>query len=196
MNGLLLPGIVIVAIVLYIASVYNSFATAETRIEAAIQEIGNQLKRQASLIPNLEGSVKGYLKHEKDIFKQLTDARNAVDTAVADKSGRSLDKVEQALSGLTGRLQVMVESNPEIKGDSVVRELMNELRDTADKLMYARRSVIDLSQQYNQMLVTFPTNLIAKGFGFTKKAGISTPATGAHMEVSESETKDVQVNIE
>ena len=96
MGGLLLPGIVVVALVLYIISVYNSFQTTNTRIEAAVQEIGNQLKRQANLIPNLEASVKGYLKHEKDIFSMLTSARKAVDTAVADKSGKSLDKVEQS----------------------------------------------------------------------------------------------------
>lgn len=193
--GLLLPGIVVIGILLYLASVYNTFQTTDTRIEAAIQEIGNQLKRQANLIPNLEASVKGYLTHEKDIYGMITNARKAVDTAVADKSGKSLDKVEETLNGLTGKLSILVESNPEIKGNTVVSDLMNELRDTADKLMYARRSVIDLSQQYNQMRVTFPTNLIANAFGFQKKAGIATPMTGAHMEVSENETHDVKVNL-
>lgn len=195
MGGLLLPGIVVIALVLYIISVYNSFQTTDTRIEAAIQEIGNQLKRQANLIPNLEASVKGYLKHEKDIFTMLTSARKAVDTAVADKSGKSLDKVEQSLSGLAGRLQILVESNPQMQGNAVVSDLMNELRDTADKLMYSRRAVIDLTQNYNQMLVTFPTNMIAGVFGFKKKAGIATPMSGAHVEVSEAETHDVKVNL-
>jgi len=193
--GLLLPGIVVVGIFLYLASTYNSFQTADTRIEAATQEIGNQLKRQANLIPNLEASVKGYLSHEKDIYASITSARKAVDTAVADKSSKSLDQVEQSLNGLTGKLSILVESNPEIKGNTVVTDLMNELRDTADKLMYARRSVIDLTQQYNQMRVTFPSNLIANAFGFQKKAGIATPATGAHMEVSEEETHDVKVSL-
>lgn len=190
-----IPLVIVLVILLYLASVYNQFQTTDTRIEAAIQEIGNQLKRQASLIPNLEASVKGYLKHEKDIFKSLTDARKAVQSAVESQSGKSLDKVEQALNGLTGRLQVIMESNPQIEGDTVVQNLMNELRDTADKLMYSRRAVIDLTQQYNQSLVTFPSNLIAKAFGFTKKAGVATAMTGSHLEVSEDETKDVKVNF-
>lgn len=193
--GLLLPGIVVIGILLYLASVYNTFQTTDTRIEAAMQEIGNQLKRQANLIPNLEASVKGYLSHEKDIYSSITGARKAVDSAVSDKSGKSLDKVEETLNGLTGKLSILVESNPEIKGNTVVSDLMNELRDTSDKLMYARRSVIDLSQQYNQMLVTVPSSFIGSMFGFSKKAGIATPMTGAHVEVSEAETHDVKINL-
>ena len=68
-------------IVFYLISTYNFFQTTLVRIKASIQDIGNQLKRQASLIPNLESSAKGYLKHEKGIFKDLTDARKAVDAA-------------------------------------------------------------------------------------------------------------------
>ncbi len=191
----LFPTVFIVLVLLYVASVYNTFQTTSTRIEAAIQEIGNQLKRQASLIPNLEASVKGYLKHEKDIFGMLTDARKNVDRAVADTSGKSLDKVEKSLTELSGKLQILVESNPQIQANTTVSSFMDELRDTADKLMYSRRSVIDLTQQYNQMLVTVPTNLIANMFGFKKQAGIATPLTGAHVEVSEEETKDVKVSL-
>lgn len=191
----LFPIVFIVLVLLYVASVYNTFQTTSTRIEAAIQEIGNQLKRQASLIPNLEASVKGYLKHEKDIFGMLTDARKNVDRAVADTSGKSLDKVEKSLTELSGKLQILVESNPQIQANTTINSFMDELRDTADKLMYSRRSVIDLTQQYNQMLVTVPTNLIATMFGFKKQAGIATPLTGAHVEVSEEETKDVKVSL-
>ncbi|HSW89683.1 MAG TPA: LemA family protein [Patescibacteria group bacterium] len=190
-----IPIIIVVVALLYIASVYNSFQTTSTRIDAAIQEIGNQLKRQASLIPNLEASVKGYMKHEKGIFASLTDARKAVEAADGGTSGKALDKVESAMNGLASKLQVIVESNPEIKADRVVSDLMNELRDTADKLMYARRSVIDLTQQYNQSLVTFPGNIFGSVFGFIKKPGIATPSTGAHVEVSEEETHDVKVSL-
>jgi LemA protein len=195
MGGLLIPGVIIVAILFYLASVYNSFQTTDTRIEAAIQEIGNQLKRQASLIPNLESSVKGYMKHEKDIFKSLTDARKSIQAAAGNATGKNLDEVEAQLNNLASKLSIVVESNPEIKADSTVNNFMNELRDTADKLMYSRRAVIDLTQQYNQMLVTIPTNLIAKVFGFTKKAGVSTPMSGAHLEVGESEMHDPKVTL-
>src|SRR5258708_32931674 len=116
--------IALVAIVLWFASVYNFFVTAKTRIGAAVQEIGNQLKRQADLIPNLEASVKGYLTHEKGIFQMLTDARKAI--AAASSSG-NLQKMADAgakLSEVLPRLQVIVESNPELKSSEVVTNLM------------------------------------------------------------------------
>lgn len=190
---LLLLGLVVIA-VLYVMSTYNFFATTKTRIEASIQEIGNQLKRQASLIPNLEASVKGYMKHEKEIFEDLTSARKLIDKADMNK-GDSLDAVESKLNQLIPKLQVLVESNPEIKADTSVARFMDELRDTADKLMYARRSVIDITQQYNQSLVTFPSMLIASMFGFKKEAGLATPMTGAHLEVSDDEMKEPKVSL-
>src|SRR4030042_6229423 len=84
--------VVLFVIAVYLWSLYNFFVTAKTRIGASIQEIGNQLKRQADLIPNLIASVKGYLKHEKEIFEKLTEARKAV--ADASKSGDAQDLVE------------------------------------------------------------------------------------------------------
>lgn len=188
-------GIIVIAIVLYVVSLYNGFQTLSTRIDASIQEIGNQLKRQASLIPNLEASVKGYMKHEKDIFSMLTSARKNIDKASGATTGKNLDDVEKSLSQTLSRLQVMVESNPEIKADTTVNNFMNELRDTADKLMYSRRAVIDLSQQYNQMLVTIPSSIVANMFGFQKKAGIATPTEGSHLSVSDDDMKDVKVDL-
>ncbi len=186
---------VIGVIVIYFIATYNTFQRLKTQIDASIQEIGNQLKRQASLIPNLESAVKGYLKHEKGVFKMLTDARKSVNQA--EKSG-NLEDMEQAIQKMNSvvpRLQVAVEDNPEIKADQTVTKFMNELTDTADKLSYARRSLIDLTQAYNQKLITFPSNLIGNLFGFKKQKGLVTPQTGAHVEVSQEETRDVDVDL-
>src|SRR5687767_5159740 len=133
-------GIVLAVIVLYLILTYNKFASMRTQIEASIQDIGNQLKRQADLIPNLESSAKGYLKHEKKIFDSLTQARKAVESAVKSHSVAAMEKAESKINAVLPKLQVVVESNPEIKGAEVVSKLMNELRDTSDKLMYARRA--------------------------------------------------------
>ena len=188
--------IVLVLIGFYVVSVYNWLQTTLTRIKASIQEIGNQLKRQSNLIPNLETSTKAYLKHEKEIYKALTDARKAVDAAVG--GGNDMAKVDQAadkLSALLPKLQVMVESNPELKAEKVVSRLMDELRDTADKLTYARRVLIDLSADFNAKLVTFPSNLVAGMFGFRAEIGLATPTKGAHLAVNEDETKDQKVSL-
>lgn len=178
--------IVVVIIAGYVVTVYNGLVTLRTRIQAAMQEIGNQLKRQANLIPNLEESVKGYLKHEKDILKMLSDARKMV-TMGQDASAK--------VSELLPKLQVVVESNPEIKGSTVVTGLMDELRDTADKVMYSRRTLIDLSADYNTKLVTFPSNVVANMFGFKPEAGLQTPASGEFLTVSEEETKTPKVSL-
>ena len=141
-----------VILVLWLVSTYNFFVSSKTRIGAAIQEIGNQLKRQAELIPNLEASVKGYLAHEKGILEMLADARKLI------ASGRDAnDKISEVLP----KLQIVVESNPELKGNTVVENLMNELRDTSDKVMYARRLMIDLTADYNVKRVTIPTSIVA-----------------------------------
>ncbi|MBI3274070.1 MAG: LemA family protein [Candidatus Colwellbacteria bacterium] len=187
--------IIAIVVVFYVVSIYNWFQTALVRIKDSIQEIGNQLKRQANLIPNLEEAVKGYLKHEKDIFKLLTDARKAVQAASEGKNLAKIDKAESALNALLPKLQILVESNPEIKAEKVITRLMEELSDTADKLMYARRVVIDLSADFNQRLVTFPTNIIGNMFGFKQQAGLATPTEGAHLEVSQDETKDQKVKF-
>ena len=195
MNILTILLIPVVLIAVWVVSLYNFFVTAKTRIKASIQEIGNQLKRQADLIPNLESSAKGYLAHEKDIFDKLTEARKAVQSAVKSGDTQKMADAGNLLNDVLPKLQVVVESNPEIQGAEVVKSLMDELRDTSDKLMYARRILIDLSADFNAKLVTFPTNIVAKLFGFKEEKGLATPEAGAHMEVSEAEVKSPKINI-
>lgn len=182
-------------ILLYILTTYNSFAGMRVRIKASIQEIGNQLKRQANLIPNLESSAKAYLKHEKGIFDSLTEARKAVAKAQDSGSLKDIEMASDAVSALVPKIQIMVESNPEIKGVEVVTQLMNELRDTADKLMYARRTVIDLTADYNTMRAQFPSSIIASMFGFGEEAGLSMPTSGDYTNVSEAEIKNPEVKL-
>ena len=195
MNTSTLLIILAVAVGLYLVSLYNFFQTALTRIKASIQEIGNQLKRQADLIPNLEASVKGYLKHEKDILTMLADARKMVNLAV--KTGDVARQTQAAgmLSDVMPRLSVIVESNPELKGNTTVMGLMEELRDTADKVMYARRTLIDLSADYNVRVVTFPSNLVANMFGFKEQAGLKVADMEGTTSVSADETKSPKIKL-
>lgn len=157
---------ILVLIAGYLISTYNFFVTAKTRVNASLQEIGNQLKRQSDLIPNLESSVKGYLSHEQGILKMLSEARQL--------TAKGQDASKQ-ISELLPKLQVIVESNPQLQGAGVVTNLMDELRDTSDKVMYARRLMIDLTADYNVKMVNFPTNLIANMFHFEALKGFETP---------------------
>ncbi len=182
-------------IVIWFISTYNFFVSSKARIKAAVQEIGNQLKRQANLIPNLESSTKGYLKHEKGIFKDLTSARRAIDSAVKSKDANKMATAGKQLADILPKIQVLVESNPELKGVKVVAKLMDELRDTADKVMYSRRLVIDLTADFNVKRVRFPTNVVANFLKVEELPGIITPEKGEHVEVSSKETKTPKVKL-
>ena len=118
----ILLGILLI-LVLWVISIYNFFVTSKTRVGAAIQEIGNQLKRQADLIPNLEASVKGYLKHEKGIFDELTEARKSVVAAAKSGDLKKMADAGNKFAEVLPKIQVVVESNPEIKGSEVVKNL-------------------------------------------------------------------------
>lgn len=194
-TGLIILIIFAGGLVLWLISLYNFFVSSLARIKASIQEIGNQLKRQADLIPNLESSAKGYLKHEKDIYKDLTDARKQVMEAVSSGDLQKMADAGSKVAQILPSIRVAVESNPELKGSEVVTKLMDELRDTSDKVMYARRLVIDLTADFNVRRATFPSNIVANIFGFKEQPGLITPTEGEHLEVSESEMKSPKVNL-
>lgn len=187
--------VVIAAIVLYALFFYNNLKSIQVRIKASIQEIGNQLKRQADLIPNLVESAKSYLKQEKDIFKMLTDARKTVDEAVESKDLKQIDKAQGLITKALGSLKVVLESNPEIKSADIIKDLMDELRDTADKLMYSRRTLIDLTADFNTAIATIPGVWFASLFGFKEEKGFSTPVEGEHLEVTAEQTKTPKISL-
>ena len=195
MNNTTIFVIFAVGLGLYLTSLYNFFQTSLTRIKASIQEIGNQLKRQADLIPNLEASVKGYLSHEKDILTMLADARKMVNKAVKTSDVARQTQASSMLTDLMPRLAVIVESNPELKANTTVMTLMEELRDTSDKVMYARRTLIDLSADYNVKVVTFPSNLVANLFGFKEQAGLKVADMESAISVSAAQTKSPKISL-
>ncbi len=193
-----MPFLIIVPLVLvlvWVISEYNFFVSTKARIKASVQEIGNQLKRQADLIPNLEASVKGFLKQEKGIFEMLAKARmNVMDAASSGNVQKMVDAGSE-LAKILPKLQIAVEDNPEIKSDKVVAKLMDELRDTSDKVMYARRLLIDLTADYNVRRATFPSNIIAQTFKFEEQKGLVTDEAGSHLRVDSSETETPKVSL-
>lgn len=186
---------ILIVLAIYLVGFFNGLKTTEVQISASIQEIGNQLKRQSQLIPNLIESVKGYMKHEKGIFEDLTSARKLIDQAIDSKDPKAIDKAQSLLNRTMGSLKVIAESNPQIQASGLVGNMMEELRDTADKIMYARRTFIDLSADFNVKISTIPGVWVAPLFGFQKKAGLETPNSKDITSVSESETKNPQVKL-
>lgn len=189
--------LIMALLVIYVFSLYNRFVTIKTRIKASIQEIGNQLKRQAELIPNLVVSVKGYLKHEAKIFKNLTDARKSILSAVnSGNAQKMVDASALAVKALNPILAVF-ESTPELQAAGPTSKLMDELRDTSDKVMYARRTLIDLTADYNILIVRFPSNLIARIFGFKEEEGLKVSGQETNITtVTKEDLKQPKVSLE
>lgn len=185
----------LIIIALVALNYYNKFKTSQVRIKASVQEIGNQLKRQSDLIPNLVDSVKGFMKHEKGIFDELTSARKSVETAVNSNNPKLIDESQKSINKLLSSLKVVIESNPQIQSSGLVNNLMDELRDTADKLMYARRTLIDLTADYNTTIVTIPGSWIAQIFGFKEEKGLSIPEDNNLTQVTSDDTKSPKVNL-
>ena len=99
------------------------------------------------------------------------------------------------LAAVLPAFKIAVEDNPELKASEVVNKLMDELRDTSDKVMYARRIVMVLTADYNVRLGSIPSSLIAGLFGFAELPGIIAPQEGEHLEVSSGETKSPKVKL-
>ena len=192
---MLILAIIVIVAVLYAVSFFNRQKTVQVQIKASIQEIGNQLKRQADLIPNLVESAKGYLAHEKGIMKMLTDARTSVTSAVASGNATKIDQAQSMINKALQSFKVVIESNPQLQAAGVVTDLMNELRDTSDKVMYARRTLIDLTADYNTAISTIPGIWLAGLFGFQAEKGFETPTSGEFLSVSSTETQTPKIKL-
>jgi len=186
---------ILAVLILYFISTYNSFIVIKKRIIASIQEIGNQLKRQADLIPNLVESVKGYMTHEQKALDKITDARKDVLNALDSKNTQKMVDAGSRLQQALAPIRAVFESTPQLQAAGPTSKLMDELRDTADKVMYARRTLIDLVADYNTKVATIPSNIVASLFGFKAEEGLKMPGEGDYTTVSEKDTKTPEVKL-
>ncbi len=174
MNGKKLSAIIIIGlIVLFLIILFswfigtrNKLVTMEENINAAWAEIDNQLQRRSDLIPNLVATVKGYAKHEKEVFTQIAEARAKLAGAksVTEKAN-SYNQLQSALS----RLLVIVERYPELKADRNFTRLMDELAGTENRIAVARKRYNDQVREFNAKIRRFPTSIVANMMGLTKK---------------------------
>lgn len=163
---LIVIGVVIVLIVGFIIATYNGLVTLRNRVEEAWSDITVQLKRRTDLIPNLVNSVKGYAKHEKEVFEKVTEARSAIMSAqsVADTA-----QAENMLEGALKSLFAVAEAYPDLKANQNFMQLQQELVDTEDKIQAARRFYNGGVRDLNTKIQTFPANIVAGMFSFQAK---------------------------
>lgn len=153
-------------LVLYFIATYNSLIVLKTRIKEAFSGIDVQLKRRADLIPNLVETVKGYAKHEKAVFENVTKARSSLMSA---QNLEEKAKANNELSAALKSLFAVAEAYPQLQASSNFQELQRQLEDTEDKIAYSRQFYNSNVLEYNTKVKLFPSNLIAQLFGFTEE---------------------------
>ena len=173
MNWALAILAVLIVLALIAIGLYNGLIGLRNRVENAWAQIEVQLKRRHDLIPNLVETVKGYAKHEKELFENVTKARAAVMSAstVHEKADAS-----NFLSSTLKSLFAVVENYPELKANENFLRLQNELGGTEDKIAYARQFYNDITMRYNVQIQTIPSNIIAGMFNFKGKELFEAPA--------------------
>jgi LemA protein len=170
---LVLGGVALFA-VMFVIGAYNKLVGLRNRFKNAWAQIDVQLKRRYDLIPNLVETTKGYLKHERGTLEAVIAARNSAFSAngkVAANPGdpeamKALSNAEGSLSGALGRLFALTEAYPDLKANTSMNQLMEELTSTENKVSFARQAYNDSVMTYNTGRETFPTNLLAGMFNF------------------------------
>jgi LemA protein len=159
---------------MWIVGAYNRLVALRNRFKNAYAQIDVQLKRRYDLIPNLVETAKGYIKHERGTLEAVIAARNAASAAnvrAAQSPGdaaamKDLSGAETALTSTLGRLFAVAEAYPDLKANSTMLTLMEELTSTENKVAFARQAYNDSVMAYNTQRETFPTNMVAGPFNF------------------------------
>ncbi len=186
MNTLIVVGIIVAAVVVLgfiLVGLYNSLVQGRLRVKEAYSGIDVQLKRRASLVPNLVETVKGYAAHEKEVLENVTRAR-----AMLQQAG-SPGQAAEANNMLTSTLRslfAVAEAYPDLKANQNFLELQRELSDIEEKIAYARQFYNSNVLSYNTKTATFPSVIFAGMFGFKPEE---------FFEAEEEERQDIKVSF-
>jgi LemA protein len=182
MGAVLIFIVTIGCLFLIAVGMYNSLISLRNRCDNAWAQVDVQLKRRYDLIPNLVETVKGYAKHEREVFQNVTDARSR---AIGATTVKDQGVAENQLSGALKTLFAVAENYPELKANQNFLMLQEELAGTESKIAYARQFYNDQVMLFNQRQQIFPSNMIAKMFNFKEREylEIETPAAKEPVKV-------------
>ena len=173
---------VVVLIALVVWSTYNSLVRLNIKTDEALSDITVHMKRRLDLIPNLVKTVKGYAKHEKSVFENVTKARTSA-MAVPKGDLHKQAAADNQLSSTLKSLFAVAESYPELKANENFQQLQSELTDTEDKIQASRRFYNGNVRDFNTKLKVFPTNVFGNMLGFKPRE---------FFDVEESEKAEVE----
>ncbi|MEZ5125786.1 MAG: LemA family protein [Thermoleophilia bacterium] len=168
--------VLLVALGVIIALIYNGLVTRRNRVDNSWSQIDVQLKRRYDLIPNLVEAVKDYMAYEQETLTRVTEARNAAISAGA-RGPQAQAQAENALSETLKSLFAIVENYPELKANQNVMSLQEELTATENKIAFARQFYNDSVLTYNNKIQTVPSNIIAGMFNFLPRQFFEAPVS-------------------
>jgi LemA protein len=183
---------VIVGVVLYMVSVYNSLVELRNRYKNGFAQIEVQLKRRYDLIPNLVETAKAYLKHERETLEAVIAARNTAvqglqAAAAAPGSAAAMQQLsgaEGSLMGALGRLNVVMEAYPDLKANQNMMQVSEELSSTENRVAFARQAFNDQVMAYNTYKQSFPPVVLAGLYGHGADAALLEFADSAALQAA------------
>jgi LemA protein len=166
MTTIIVVAAVVVLLLVFVVSIYNSLIRLRNQVNNAWSQIDVQLKRRHDLIPNLVETAKGYMKHERETFEEITKARSQ---AMGANNVAESSKAEGILGEALSKFMLVVENYPDLKANQNFLSLQEELTSTENKISFARQSYNDQVLFFNNKIQMFPSNVIANMFNFTKR---------------------------
>ncbi|MDD2504937.1 MAG: LemA family protein [Bacilli bacterium] len=175
--------IIIGLLALWFIITYNLLIQLRNKVRNQWSQIDVQLKRRFDLIPNLIETIKGYTKHESETLEKVISARNTYLSATTPEDEM---KASGELSNVMSKLFALSEAYPDLKANTNFMDMQSSLKDTEDKISYARQFYNDIVMKYNTKIETIPSNIVANMFNFKQET---------FFEATESEKENVKVKF-
>ena len=174
--GLIIVIALIVIVVAVYISMYNGLQRAKVNTDESWSQIDVQLKRRNDLIPNLVETTKGYAEHERETLSKVVELRNQMVALPADVDPQKKMEFSNQLTDSLKSIFALAENYPDLKASQNFTQLQEELTNTENKIAYSRQLFNSSAAVYNQKLLTFPSNVVAKMHHFTKVNYLEIPA--------------------
>ena len=164
--ALIIVAAILVLLIFSVIGIYNALIRLRNQVDNAWSQIDVQLKRRHDLIPNIVETAKGYMKHERETFEAITNARSQ---AMGANTVSEASKAEGALGEALSKFMLVVENYPDLKANQNFLMVQEELTSTENKIAFARQSYNDQVLSFNNKIQMFPSNIIAGTFSFGKR---------------------------